>query len=254
MPVAYGLNMIRLVNLNKSFKTQQVLKDLNLTIPSGKTTVIVGRSGGGKSVLLKHIIGLMRPDSGEIWIDEEEINRLKERDLYRIRRRFGMLFQEGALFDSMTVGENVAFPLREHQKLTHAQITQTVAEKLALVGLSGIEEKMPSELSGGMRKRVALARAIALEPDILLFDEPTTGLDPIMTASIDQLIIETQKRFQMTCVVISHDIQSVFRIAHNVAMLYEGRIIEEGAAEVFRESPNPLVQDFLQGRIAGALR
>jgi phospholipid/cholesterol/gamma-HCH transport system ATP-binding protein len=243
--------VIRLVNLNKSFKAQQVLKGLNLTIPTGKTTVIIGRSGGGKSVLLKHIIGLMRPDSGEIWIDEEEINRLRERDLYRIRRRFGMLFQEGALFDSMTVGENVAFPLREHQKLSYAEIPRVVAEKLALVGLSGIEEKMPSELSGGMRKRVALARAIALEPDILLFDEPTTGLDPIMTASIDQLIIETQRRFQMTCVVISHDIQSVFRIAHNVAMLYEGKIIEEGAPEIFRQSTNTLVQDFLQGRIAG---
>jgi phospholipid/cholesterol/gamma-HCH transport system ATP-binding protein len=243
--------VIRLVNLNKSFKSQQVLKDLNLTIPTGKTTVIIGRSGGGKSVLLKHIIGLIRPNSGEIWIDDEEINRLRERDLYRIRRRFGMLFQEGALFDSMTVGENVAFPLREHHKMTHAQITEVVAEKLALVGLTGIEEKMPAELSGGMRKRVALARAIALEPDIMLFDEPTTGLDPIMTASIDQLIIQTQKHFQMTCVVISHDIQSVFRIADNIAMLYEGKIIEEGAPEIFRQSTNALVQDFLQGRMAG---
>lgn len=241
--------MIRLVNLNKSFRSQQVLSDLNLTIPSGQTTVIVGRSGGGKSVLLKHIMGLIRPDSGEIWIDQEEINRLRERDLYRIRRRFGMLFQEGALFDSMTIGENVAFPLREHRKMTGQEIDQVVAEKLALVGLSGVEEKMPSELSGGMRKRAALARAIALEPDILLFDEPTTGLDPIMTASIDQLVIETQKRFQLTCVVISHDIQSVFRIAHNVAMLYEGKIIEQGTPEAFHQSANKLVQDFLLGRI-----
>ncbi len=211
--------------------------------------MIVGRSGGGKSVLLKHIMGLIRPDSGEIWIDQEEINRLRERDLYRIRRRFGMLFQEGALFDSMTIGENVAFPLREHRRMTAREIDRVVAEKLALVGLSGVEEKMPSELSGGMRKRAALARAIALEPDILLFDEPTTGLDPIMTASIDQLVIETQKRFQLTCVVISHDIQSVFRIAHNIAMLYEGKIIEEGTPEVFRQSANKLVQDFLLGRI-----
>ncbi|MBA4393894.1 MAG: ABC transporter ATP-binding protein [Desulfobacca sp.] len=242
--------MIRLINLNKSFRRQQVLKDLNLTIPSGQTTVIIGRSGGGKSVLLKHIIGLIRPDSGEIWIDEEEFNRLRERDLYRIRKRFGMLFQEGALFDSMTIGENVAFPLREHRKLTAQEIERVVAEKLALVGLSGVEEKMPSELSGGMRKRAALARAIALDPDILLFDEPTTGLDPIMTASIDQLIIETQKRFQMTCVVISHDIQSVFRIAHNIAMLYEGKIIEQGPPETFRQSTNKLVQDFLLGRIS----
>jgi phospholipid/cholesterol/gamma-HCH transport system ATP-binding protein len=241
--------VIRLVNLNKSFRNQQVLKDLNLTIPSGQTTVIIGRSGGGKSVLLKHIMGLIRPDSGEIWIDEEEINRLRERDLYRIRKRFGMLFQEGALFDSMTIGENVAFPLREHRKMTAQELDRVVAEKLALVGLSGVEEKMPSELSGGMRKRAALARAIALEPDILLFDEPTTGLDPIMTASIDQLVIETQKRFQMTCVVISHDIQSVFRIAHNIAMLYEGKIVEQGTPEAFHQSANKLVQDFLLGRI-----
>lgn len=237
--------MIRLVNLNKSFRSQHVLQDLNLTIPSGQTTVIIGLSGGGKSVLLKHIMGLIRPDSGEIWIDDEELNRLRERDLYRVRKRFGMLFQEGALFDSMSVGDNVAFPLREHRKMTHSEIIRVVAEKLALVGLSGIEEKMPSELSGGMRKRVALARAIALDPDILLFDEPTTGLDPIMTSSIDRLIIETQQRFQMTCVVISHDIQSVFRIAHNIAMLYEGKIIEVGTPEVFRQSSNPVVQDFL---------
>jgi len=242
--------MIRLVNLNKSFKSQQVLRDLNLTIPSGQTTVIIGRSGGGKSVLLKHIMGLIRPDSGEVWIDREELNRLKERELYRVRKRFGMLFQEGALFDSMSVGENVAFPLREHKKMSHHEIEKVVAEKLALVGLSNIEEKMPSELSGGMRKRVALARAIALDPDILLFDEPTTGLDPIMTASIDRLITETQKRFQLTCVVISHDIQSVFRIAHHIAMLYEGKIIEEGTPEVFRQSSNKIVQDFLLGRIS----
>ena len=185
--------MIRLVHVNKSFRSQQVLQDLNLNIPSGQTTVIIGRSGGGKSVLLKHIMGLIRPDSGEIWIDDEEINRLNQRDLYRVRKRFGMLFQEGALFDSMSVGENVAFPIREHKKLTPSEIEKLVSEKLALVGLQGIEDKMPSELSGGMRKRVALARAIALDPDIMLFDEPTTGLDPIMTAAIDHLIIRDPK-------------------------------------------------------------
>ncbi len=242
--------MIRLVNINKSFRSQQVLRDLNLIIPSGQTTVIIGRSGGGKSVLLKHIMGLMRPDSGEVWIDDEEINRLNQRNLYRVRKRFGMLFQEGALFDSMSVGENVAFPIREHKKLTPSEIEKLVSEKLALVGLRDIEDKMPSELSGGMRKRVALARAIALDPDILLFDEPTTGLDPIMTAAIDQLIVETQKRFQMTCVVISHDIQSVFRIAHNIFMLYEGKIIEGGTPEIFRQSTNKIIQDFLLGRIS----
>jgi phospholipid/cholesterol/gamma-HCH transport system ATP-binding protein len=241
--------MIRLINVNKSFKSQQVLRDVNLIIPTGQTTVIIGRSGGGKSVLLKHIMGLIRPDSGEIWIDDEEINRLNQRNLYRVRRRFGMLFQEGALFDSMSVGENVAFPIREHKRMSHSEIEKLVAEKLALVGLQEIENKLPSELSGGMRKRVALARAMALDPDIMLFDEPTTGLDPIMTASIDHLIIETQKRFQMTCVVISHDIQSVFRIGHNIVMLYEGKIIEGGAPEVFRQSDNKVIQDFLLGRI-----
>jgi phospholipid/cholesterol/gamma-HCH transport system ATP-binding protein len=237
--------MIRLVNLSKSFKEQSVLKDLNLSIPTGQTTVIIGRSGGGKSVLLKHIIGLFRPDQGEIWIDDQELNRLREKDLYLVRKRFGMLFQEGALFDSMNVGENVAFPIREHKRLRGAEIRKLVAEKLELVGLSGIEQKMPAELSGGMRKRVALARAIALDPDILLFDEPTTGLDPVLTASIDRLIIDTQERFNLTCVVISHDIQSVFRIAHNIAMLYEGKIIEQGTPEVFQRSSNPLVQEFL---------
>jgi phospholipid/cholesterol/gamma-HCH transport system ATP-binding protein len=237
--------MIKLVNVKKSFGTQQVLNDLNLTIPAGQTTVIIGRSGGGKSVLLKHIMGLVQPDSGEIWVDDEEINHLKERELYRVRKRFGMLFQEGALFDSMTVGENVAFPIREHKKMTHSEIEKLVEEKLALVGLSGIEMKMPSELSGGMRKRVALARAMALDPDIMLFDEPTTGLDPIMTASIDRLIMDTQQRFNMTCVVISHDIQSVFRIAHKITMLYEGKIVEEGTPEAFRQSSNPIVREFL---------
>src|SRR4030042_2641919 len=239
--------MIRLINIHKSFRSQQVLRDLSLTIPSGQTSVIIGRSGGGKSVLLKHIMGLIRPDSGEIWIDDQEINQLKQRDLYRVRKRFGMLFQEGALFDSMSVGENVAFPIREHKKMTHLELEKAGSEKVSLGGLSGIEKKMPSELSGGMRKRVALARAMALDPDIMLFDEPTTGLDPILPAAIDHLIIETQKRFQMTCVVISHDIQSVFRIAHNIVMLFEGKIIEGGTPEVFRQSTNKMVQDFLLG-------
>jgi phospholipid/cholesterol/gamma-HCH transport system ATP-binding protein len=237
--------MIRLVNLSKSFRGNPVLQGLNLTVPGGQTTVIIGRSGGGKSVLLKHIIGLIQPDAGEIWIDDDELTRLKEKDLYRVRKRFGMLFQEGALFDSMNVGQNVAFPILEHRRLPFAEVEKLVAEKLELVGLPGIEDKMPAELSGGMRKRVALARAIALDPDIMLFDEPTTGLDPIMTAAIDELIMGMQQRFNMTCVVISHDIQSVFRIGHKIAMLYEGRIIAEGTPEEFRNNNNELVQNFL---------
>src|SRR3989339_92529 len=183
--------MIKLVDLHKSFRTQKVLDGLDLEIEAGKTTVIIGRSGGGKSVLLKHIIGLIRPDSGEVLIDGTDITRLGDRDLNEIRKKFGMLFQEAALFDSMTVGENVAFPLREHTKLSDTEIRNIVADRLKAVGLTGAEGKMPSELSGGMRKRVGLARAIALQPRIILYDEPTTGLDPLMTDAINHLIIDT---------------------------------------------------------------
>jgi phospholipid/cholesterol/gamma-HCH transport system ATP-binding protein len=203
--------MIKLVDIHKSFGTQKVLDGLNLTIEAGKTTVIIGRSGGGKSVLLKHIIGLIKPDRGQVLVDETDIIGLSEKNLNEVRKKFGMLFQEAALFDSMNVGENVAFPLREQTKLKEEEIRRTVAERLKAVGLSGVEGKMPSELSGGMRKRVGLARAIALHPQIVLFDEPTTGLDPIMTEAVNQLIVDTQQSFNLTCVVISHDIQSIFR-------------------------------------------
>jgi len=247
-------DMIQLIDVCKSFGKQQVLDNLNLKIEAGKTTVIIGRSGGGKSVLLKHIIGLLKPDSGQILVDGDDIAGMSEKGLNEVRKKFGMLFQEAALFDSMTVGENVAFPLREHTRLKEAEIREIVADRLRAVGLKGIEEKLPSELSGGMRKRVGLARAIALQPQIVLFDEPTTGLDPVMAEAVNQLIMETQKEFDLTCVVISHDVGSIFKISHRIAMLYEGRIIEQGTPEEISSSRNPVMMQFLAGSIEGPIK
>ena len=246
--------MIKLIDINKSFGKQIVLQNLNFAIESGKITVIIGRSGSGKSVLLKHIIGLVRPDRGAVWVDDIDITKLNDRDLNNIRKKFGMLFQEAALFDSMDVGENIAFPLREHSRMTDKQILETVADRLAAVGLSGVESKMPSELSGGMRKRVGLARAIALLPQIVLFDEPTSGLDPVMSEAINQLIKDTQRNFNLTCIVISHDIESIFKIGDTIAMLYEGKIIESGTPNEIRASANPVLKQFLTGSIEGPIK
>jgi phospholipid/cholesterol/gamma-HCH transport system ATP-binding protein len=245
--------MIELVNVHKSFGAQKVLDGLNLRIEDGKTTVIIGKSGGGKSVLLKHIIGLLKPDSGQILVNGIDITTLSDRELNEVRKNFGMLFQEAALFDSMNVGENVAFPLREHTKKKEKEIREIVDERLRAVGLPGVENKMPSELSGGMRKRVGLARALAMHPQIILYDEPTTGLDPIMTEAINDLIINTQKNFNVTCVVISHDIESIFEIGHNIAMLYDGKIVEYGTPEVIRQSDNPVLKQFLSGSLVGPI-
>jgi phospholipid/cholesterol/gamma-HCH transport system ATP-binding protein len=245
--------MIELVDVHKSFGTQHVLHGLNLRIEDDMTTVIIGKSGGGKSVLLKHIIGLLKPDSGQVLVDGVDITRLNERDLNEIRKKFGMLFQEAALFDSMNVEENVAFPLREHTKKNDKEIQEIVKERLAAVGLAGVEKKMPSELSGGMRKRVGLARALAMRPRIILFDEPTTGLDPVMTEAINELIISTQKNFNVTCVVISHDVESIFRIGHRIAMLYEGEIVEYGGPDEIRNSENPVLHQFLAGSLDGPI-
>jgi phospholipid/cholesterol/gamma-HCH transport system ATP-binding protein len=239
---------IRLENVNKSFGKQKVLDELNLEIESEKITFIIGQSGGGKSVLLKHIIGLIKPDSGRIIIGDNEISDMKEAELNSIRKNFGMLFQEAALFDSMTVGENVAFPLKEHTRLPKKEIVKIIKEKLLQVGLKDVTDKMPSQLSGGMRKRVGLARAIALDPKIILFDEPTTGLDPIMCDAIDNLIVKTQQHTGATCIVISHDIESTFKIAHRVAMLYKGKIIEYGRPEDIKSSTNPVVDRFIKGK------
>jgi phospholipid/cholesterol/gamma-HCH transport system ATP-binding protein len=245
--------MIELVDIHKSFGEQKVLDGLNLRIEDGKTTVIIGKSGGGKSVLLKHIIGLLKPDSGQVLVNGIDITTLSDKELNEVRKNFGMLFQEAALFDSMNVGENIAFPLREHTKKKEKEIREIVDERLRAVGLPGVENKMPSELSGGMRKRVGLARALAMHPQIILYDEPTTGLDPIMTEAINDLIINTQKNFNVTCVVISHDIESIFEIGHNIAMLYEGKIVEYGTPEVIRQSDNPVLKQFLSGSLDGPI-
>lgn len=245
--------MIELVDVHKSFNGQKVLDGVNLSIEAGKITVIIGRSGGGKSVLVKHIIGLLKPDKGQILIDGVDIARLNDRQMNEIRKIFGMLFQDAALFDSMNVGENVAFPLREHTLLKPKIISEIVEQKLRQVGLRDVNNKLPSELSGGMRKRVGLARAIVLDPKIILFDEPTTGLDPMMADSIDTLIQETQKQTNATCVVISHDIKGTLKIAHKIAMLYNGKIIEVGTSDTFRSSDNPVVQQFIQGLSEGPI-
>lgn len=239
---------IQLSNVCKSFGTQLVLDNLNLTVEPNRITVIIGESGGGKSVLLKHIIGLLRPDSGSVYIDNVEISALNDQKLNEIRKNFGMLFQEAALFDSMTVGENVAFPIREHTQLSKEEVNVIVKKKLRQVGLKNVVGKMPAELSGGMRKRVGLARAIALDPKIILFDEPTTGLDPIRRDDIDRLIVKTQQHTNATCLIISHDIDSTFKIAHSVAMLYDGRIIEYGTPEKIKNSKNPAVKNFIEGK------
>lgn len=239
--------LIILHQVYKSFQGQPVLAGVELAIPAGQITVVLGRSGAGKSVLLKHLLGLLRPDRGQVLVAGQDLTRLGERELFHLRRRFGYLFQHGALFDSLTVGENVAFPLQEHTNLNRGQIQAIVADKLAQVGLDGAAAKLPSELSGGMRKRAALARALALDPEILLFDEPTTGLDPIMTATIGELIATTVRRLGVTAVIISHDLSLTFRIADAIAYLHEGRILCHTDPETFRQVPLAPVQQFLRG-------
>jgi len=237
---------IRIVDLQKSFGEQKVLDGINLEVEAGKITVIIGKSGGGKSVLLKSVIGLIKPDSGGIWVDGVETTSLSERDMNNVRIKFGMLFQEAALFDSMDLFDNVAFPLREHTKMSEKEIERAVEERLKQVGLTGFSEKMPSELSGGMRKRVGLARALVLDPEIILFDEPTSALDPIISLTILDLIKQTQTYFKKTYLVISHDILGMFRIADKVAMLYDGKIIESGTPYDIKRSTNEATKEFLE--------
>jgi len=247
-------HIISLRDVYKSFGSQQVLKGLNLDLPKNKVNVIIGKSGGGKSVLLKHIIGLLKPDKGQVLVAGEDIVPLSERELANIRRKFGMLFQEGALFDSLTVEENVAFPLREHTKKSWAEIKEIVEQKLAQVGLKGMGYKMPAELSGGMRKRVGLARALALDPEIVLFDEPTSGLDPVMSAAINHLIVRTKEEFGATCIVISHDIKATMETADHIFMLYEGKIIASGTPEEIQACEDPVVRQFILGRADGPIK
>jgi phospholipid/cholesterol/gamma-HCH transport system ATP-binding protein len=244
---------IELHQVHKAFGAQKVLQGVDLAVPPGETTVIIGRSGSGKSVILKHMIGLIRPDSGRVLVGGQDLAGMDDRQLNDLRRRFGMLFQDAALFDSMSVGDNVAFPLREHTRLGEREIARKVAEKLDMVGLAGVEAKMPAHLSGGMRKRAGLARAIALEPEIILYDEPTTGLDPPLADAINQLIAETQRRLGTTGVVISHDIAGAFAVGQHVAMLYQGRIVAAGPPDQLRHSEDPVVRQFLEGRSQGPM-
>lgn len=246
-------NIIEIKDIYKKFGTQQVLNGLSLNIPKGLITVIIGRSGGGKSVLLKHIIGLLKPDAGQIIFDGVNMVAADDKTLEGIRKRFGMLFQEGALFDSLNLEDNIGFPLFEHTKLSDKEIYDRVKEVMAMVGLSGAEKKFPSEISGGMRKRAGLARAIISNPEVILFDEPTSGLDPIMSATIDNLIVDVQRRLNVTCIVISHDIKSTFRIAHKIAMLYEGKIIAEGTPEEMQHIDNAYLKQFIGGLTEGPM-
>lgn len=238
--------MIELVNVSKEFDGKLALHDVSLTIKDGETLAVIGGSGSGKSTLLRLLIGLIRPTSGKIIMDGVDMTELDERELARFRLHMGMVFQYSALFDSMTVGDNVAFGLREHTKKSEAQIKEIVREKLSLVGLEGVEDMMPNELSGGMKKRVGLARAIAIEPSVIFYDEPSSGLDPIMTERIDELIVGTQKALGVTSVVVTHDMASACRISDRIAMIYEGELIAVDTVERFKKIDDPRVQAFFR--------
>ncbi|MCC6865549.1 MAG: ABC transporter ATP-binding protein [Ignavibacteria bacterium] len=240
--------MIEIKNLYKSFGKKEVLRGVDLVIEEGKTNVIIGASGCGKSVLLKHIVGLLKPDKGNILIDGEDITKMNEKDVYKIRKKFGFLFQSAALFDSMTVGENVGIALRENTSTPKSEIKNIVSEKLRLVDLPGTESLMPSELSGGMKKRVGLARALATDPLYILYDEPTTGLDPITSETIDELMdtVARSKAPKVTSIIVTHDIFTVYEIGDSVAMMFEGKVHFNGTPEELRKTEDPIVRQFLE--------
>ncbi len=246
--------MIEIVHLKKSFDSKPVLRDVNLNIERGKVTVIIGRSGCGKSVLLKLILGLIKPDGGKIFVEGKEITSMGQAEIYEVRRKFGMLFQNAALFDSMTVEENMALPLIEHSDLPYSEIKQRVEEKLKMVGLPGVEPLKPAELSGGMRKRVGLARALMMEPDIVLYDEPTTGLDPIMADVIDNVILGFNKNLGITSIVVTHDMSSVYKIADRVAMIQRGVVLFNGSPEELKKTEDPVVRQFIEGKAEGPIK
>ncbi|MBI5025604.1 MAG: ABC transporter ATP-binding protein [Nitrospirae bacterium] len=245
--------MIELIDVEKSFNGLKVLDGVTLKIEAGEIITIMGKSGGGKTVLMKHFIGLLKPDVGQVLIDGEDITFLKGKELDRIREKFGFLFQGGALFDSMTVLQNITFPLIERTDLDVETINDRAINVLTHVGLKGTEGKYPAELSGGMKKRVALARALVMEPEILLFDEPTTGLDPIIRTSIHQLIKDAHREFGFTGVIISHEVPGIFEVSDRIAMLHEGKIIEVGTPEEIINSSNPAVRQFVTGSIEGPI-
>ena len=242
------MSLIEFRKVSKQFGRQVVLNRIDLQVREGESLVIIGASGSGKSVMLKHMVGLLQPDSGEVWFDGKRIDNLSERQLAKIREQFGFLFQMGALFDSMTVEENVAFPLVQHSDLSEEEIAHKVEENLRMVGLPGVQKKMPSELSGGQRKRVALARTIALGPRVILYDEPTTGLDPIRSDVINELIIKLQRELKVTSVVVTHDMHSAFKIADRIVMLSEGHLIADGTPDQIRDSQDPIVHHFVTGQ------
>ncbi|MBI3609137.1 MAG: ABC transporter ATP-binding protein [Nitrospirae bacterium] len=246
--------MIQLIDVYKSFGDNPVLRGATLTIERGETMVIIGGSGTGKSVILKHIIGLMKPDRGKVVVSGKDLATLKERALDELRKKFGMLFQGAALFDSLSVWENVGFSLRQQTHLSDREIKQLAVEKLAGVGLRGVEDRMPADLSGGMKKRVGLARALAMEPEILLYDEPTTGLDPIMADAINELIVEMKRRLKVTGVAITHDMTSAYKIADRIAMLYQGKILQVGTPDAIKNSGNPIVHQFVTGSSVGPIK
>jgi len=238
-------------NLTKRFGTNVVLDNVSLTIENGKTTVIIGPSGCGKTVLVKHLIVLLRPNSGEVYFKDHRIDNLSENELNRVRTHYGFLFQGGALFDSLNVTENIIFPIRQHCKITDwKEVEELVKSKLAMVGLDGFQQFYPSNLSGGQQKRVALARAIALNPEIILYDEPTTGLDPIRSDVINELVLKLQKELGITSVVVTHDMNSAYKIADRIIMLHNGKIIADGDADHIRNHPHPVVQQFISGQVS----
>lgn len=246
--------MLEIRGLSKAFNGVPVLRDVHLTVNRGETVVIIGQSGCGKSVLLKHVIGMLRPDAGSVIVEGVDVTTASKEQLQDVRKKFGMLFQGAALFDSMTVLENVGFGLYEHSTLSDDDIRRRVTENLALVGLEGIEDKKPAELSGGMRKRVGLARAISMGPQIILYDEPTTGLDPIMGDVINDLILKMRDHLAVTSLAVTHDMKSAYKIGDRIAMLYEGHIIEVGTPEQIRNSSNPVVQQFITGSSQGPIK
>jgi phospholipid/cholesterol/gamma-HCH transport system ATP-binding protein len=245
--------MIEITNLHKSFGAFPVLRGVNLTVEKGESMTVIGGSGSGKSVLIKHIIGLLFPDKGQVKVGGEVLNNLDEQGLNEVRKKFGMLFQGAALFDSLTVWENVGFGLKQHTKMSDKDIRDVATQKLALVGLKGVEEKMPADLSGGMKKRVGLARAIAMDPQIILYDEPTTGLDPITADAINDLIVDLRKKLGVTSVAITHDMHSAYKISDRIAMLYKGEIQETGTPDEIRGTANPIVKQFITGSAVGPI-
>ncbi len=240
--------MIRLIDVHKSFGSKRVLEGFSLEVEEGETMVIIGYSGSGKSVAIKHIVGLLEPDSGTVWVDGKEVPRLTRPELYGLRSNVGYVFQFAALFDSMSIGDNVAMGLRKEHRLSESEIATRVTESLELVDLPGVETKFPSELSGGMRKRVGIARAIARRPKYILYDEPTTGLDPVTSAVIDQLMVRMREKLGVTSIVITHDMRSAYTVGSRIAMLYEGKVRQAGTVEEIKHTTDPIVCQFIEGR------